>query len=340
MKAKYQKYYDALKGANIGTGQGNLSSAFSSAKTSFNSAKTSLSSTSYTELAATTISNITIPKIGEAIDKAGTGADIAIAEVVTSVTELVSMLEALDSLEKELESLGSKWTYTEGGSKSKSEVNSHNNKIDELTKKVEEQESSIDGEIAAINGITVDSVDISSLVPSAENDFPKQEETTEETTQDGLVQMDNSPSGVLAYQAGDLSEKGQQTRYINRRALLLDVQVDGNSLGQDGTIVIKRGQTVHLKVKVPDEIQNVQTLKRTSADGKRGWSQWVSQKNYPQVNKKDPSTYANQREYDWYITGNTNTDNITLSQTALFTIPGEKYGSYKGMVRVRVKIVD
>ena len=151
---------------------------------------------------------------------------------------------------------------------------------------------------------------------------------------------DTSPSGVIEYKVGTTSQPGKEAQVLGKRATLLDVQVDGTSLGQDGCITIKKGQTVHLKVKVPDEIENVQTIKRTSADGAGGWSQWVSQQNTPNVNKNDSSTYVNQREYDWYITGTNTTDNITLSQTALFSIPGAKLGSYKGMVRVRVKVVD
>ena len=33
-------------------------------------------------------------------------------------------------------------------------------------------------------------------------------------------------------------------------------------------------------------------------------------------------------------------NDVTLSQTALFSIPGASLGSYKGMVRVKVKVVE
>ena len=169
----------------------------------------------------------------------------------------------------------------------------------------------------------------------------KAEDTVLTETESGTNALkDNSKSGVVSYKVGTLSEPGKEKAVLGKRATLLDVTVDGNSLGQDGSIVIKKGQTVHLKVKVPDEIENVQTIKRTSADGAGGWSKWVSQKNTPNVDRNDPSTFVNQREYDWYITGNNNTDNITLSQTVFFSIPGAKLGSYKGMVRVRVKVED
>ena len=329
MKAKYQKYYDALKGVDLSSGVSTLSGAVSKSTTELAAIKSD--STAWNELGAQAFNDVTLPKIMDSISLLSENITGALTEVVTKCTELVSQLTELDSLEKELESLGSKWTYTEGGSKSQSEVNSHNNKIAELTRKIEEKESSIDGVIAAINGISIK--EASSAIEAS---------GTDTTTGTELVATpsDTSASGVLSYTVGKLAEPGKEVQVLGKRATLLDVTVDGKSIGQDGSITIKKGQTVHLKVKIPDEIQNVQTLKRTSADGQRGWSQTVSQKNYPQVNKKDPSTYANAREYDWYITGDQLTSGVTLSQTALFSIPGASLGSYKGMVRVKVKVVE
>ena len=188
---------------------------------------------------------------------------------------------------------------------------------------------------------------ISSYLTTSNENYQAGDQKAEETVLDSTDKAkqtqttgDTSKSGVVSYQVGKLSQPGQEAKVLGKRATLLDVTVDGNSLGQDGSIVIKKGQTVHLKVKVPDEIENVQTIKRTSADGGGGWQNIVSQKNTPNVDRNDPSTFVNQREYDWYITGNKTTNNVTLSQTVLFSIPGAKLGSYKGMVRVRVKVED
>ena len=156
-----------------------------------------------------------------------------------------------------------------------------------------------------------------------------------------------SESGVLEYTIGKVPEAGVEAANIARldsgtggRATLLDIQVDGVSLGQDGSITIKKGQQVKLTVKMPDEIEGVQTCKRTSYDGGSGWNQFVSQQNDPMVNKNNPSTFKDTREYTWYITGN-KTGSTTLSQTALFSLTGShKYGTYKGMCRVKVNIVD
>ena len=154
-------------------------------------------------------------------------------------------------------------------------------------------------------------------------------------------------SGILDYEIGKVPAEGVEAANIARldsgtggRATLLDFQVDGVSLGQDGTITIKKGTTVKIKVQFPEEIEGVQTCKRTNYDGGGGWSKYVSQQNDPMVKKNDSSTYVDTREYDWYITGK-ETGTITLSQTALFSLTGKhKYGTYKGMCRLRVKIVD
>jgi len=153
-------------------------------------------------------------------------------------------------------------------------------------------------------------------------------------------------SGVLSYEVGKVPAPGVEAANIQKldsksggRATLLDIKVNGVSLGQDGTITIKKGQQVKLTVQFPEEIEGVQTCKRTNYDGGSNWNMYVSQQNDPMVKKNDPSTYVDTREYNWYITGN-QTGEITLSQTALFSLTGNhRYGTYKGMARVRVKIV-
>ncbi len=154
-------------------------------------------------------------------------------------------------------------------------------------------------------------------------------------------------SGVLSYEVGKVPEPGVEAANIQRldsgsggRATLLDFQVDGVSLGQDGSITIKKGSTVKITVSFPEEIEGVDTCKRTNYDGGGGWSKYVTQKNDPMVKKNDSSTYVKTRTYDWYITGD-ETGSVTLSQTALFSLTGKhKYGTYKGMCRLHVNIVD
>ena len=175
----------------------------------------------------------------------------------------------------------------------------------------------------------------------------KHAEEKQEAIDHAKEEDEKRKSGILSYEVGKVPEPGVEANNIKKldsgtggRATLLDFQVDGVSLGQDGTITIKKGTTVKIKVQFPEEIEGVQTCKRTNYDGGGGWSKYVSQQNDPMVKKNDSSTYVDTREYDWYITGK-ETGTITLSQTALFSLTGKhKYGTYKGMCRLRVKIVD
>ena len=68
MKAKYQKYYDALKGANLSGGVSKISSAVNTAKTGLSSMQTSLSASSWSELGAMTVNSVTIPSLIQDLD--------------------------------------------------------------------------------------------------------------------------------------------------------------------------------------------------------------------------------------------------------------------------------
>ena len=151
------------------------------------------------------------------------------------------------------------------------------------------------------------------------------------------VEEPTKTSGVLSYQVGELPAPGSIVSKLGKKAVLLDVQVDGHSLGRDGSITIKRGQEVRLKVKIPDEVQNVGLLKRTSADGENGWTKYAHAHSEPSVNRYDKNTFLPIREYEWVITGD-KVSKVKLSQTIHFST--DQFNELKGMVLVNVNIVD
>lgn len=325
MKSMYKKYYDALVGKEFASKVNNYKSAVSNSKDKLNAAKATIESSQWVEKGIEIIKNSVMPSLKSQGDQFDNGLE-ALSQAIAKVKELTDQLKELDTLDKKLESLGSKWTYSSDGERTEASVNSHNNEIAETERKISNQESLINSTIAAINGISFS-------YTSQSSQFSGYMSELKEATK-------VPPSGVLSYTQGTFYEPGRENRVLGNVATLLDFTCDGVSLGQDGSIVIKKGTTAHLKVKIPDELENVTEIIRTSPDGKKGWSYWVSQEVTPKANKNDQSTWFNGREYDWYITGNEVTDNITLSQTALFKIPGGRLGSYKGMARLRVKIVD
>ncbi len=167
------------------------------------------------------------------------------------------------------------------------------------------------------------------------------------TTKYRKEQEEKKKSGVLDYKVGKVPEKGVEAANLARidagkggRATLLDFQVNGVSLGQDGEITIKRGQQVKVTVSMPEEIPDVDICTRTSAHGGSGHNTMVEQHNSPSVDRYNSSTFTKMRSYTWYITGQ-KTGQVTLSQTAEFSLTGKhKHRGIKAMCRLRVKIVD
>ena len=337
MKSIYQKYYDALKGKDFVSKVGNYKSALSNSKDKLSSIESTIGSSQWVEKGLEIIKSSVIPSLNSQSTQLENGFD-ALSQASSKVNELVNQLTELDSLEKKLESLGNKWTYVEDGPKSKTEVNNHNYEISQCESKISTQESLINSTINAINSISFN-------YSSQKSAFSGYISNLKEATK-------TPPSGVLDCIAGVQTDAGRNARLLGKVAVILDFTCDGQHLGQDGCITIKKGTTAHLKVRIPDDVTGVEQIIRTSADGKQDangrpvWTNWVSQQVTPKAVKKDTSTWFNGREYDWYITGNNTTGDgyITLSQTALFKAPNTPaavpQGSYKGMARLKVKVVD
>jgi hypothetical protein len=304
MKAKYQRYYDKLHGVNLSSGQSNLSNALGSAKSNIVSVKSALSSSSYTELAAMTINNSTLPGIQACIEKVESSATSAISSVISGVASLVSMLDELKSIEDTLDSLGGSWSYSE--SRSKSEVDRHNNKIKEYQEKESKQEAAIDGQIASINGITVDAVDVVSICagkmdtsmedkplsdekePETDGDVTvetKDGEEVEKIKSDGTLYSDGSkkysiPSDpvIAAKKAeflGDYNDPNNYTHFTGTRYQMTSrknkLQLFDNTTGEIvdylGEIDMKVGETRVITVKLPSDTGKINRITRTTASG-------------------------------------------------------------------------
>ena len=125
-----------------------------------------------------------------------------------------------------------------------------------------------------------------------------------------------------------------------KRSRNLVIYIDGVNYGQDGTYVMKVGQTITVQVKLPTMCGKIDTLTRTSHDGVKGWGGYVRQTSSPYVNRNNKSTYVSGVDgYKWTITAK-NPGCVKLSQTAQFdvTSPGGKRGNMKSMIRLRLRI--
>ena len=361
MKAKYQKYYDALKGANLSGGVSKISAAVSSAKNGLSSMQSSLSSSSWSELGAMTINNVTIPSLIQDVDLLNTNVTGALTQVVTLCTELVSQLTELEALEQKLESLGSKWTYTEGGSKSKSEVNSHNNQITETETQITEKEASIDGTIASINGISL---------ATATSTTTTEESTT--TTSDGTVYSDGkkkysipSDPTIAAKKAaflGDCDDPNNYTTYTGNNlysrhnVLTLFDNTTGEIIQDHGSITMKPGETRIITVKLPSDTGEITKITRTTADGNAAYRsgkivtarsdidpdpnniEYVRMVEGPYHEPSDLSLLKN-NSYDWIITAKAD-GSVSASQTCLWSSTMTGNRNLKAMINLKVNVTS
>ena len=355
MKAKYQKYYDALKGVDLSSSLTSLSSAVSKSNTELSAIKSD--SAAWQELGATSFNDVTLPGLISSVSLLSENISGALTQVVTKCTELVSKLTELESLEKDKESLGSKWTYTEGGSHTQSEVNDHNNKIDEAEKKITEKESEIDSLISAINSITL-------------------KEPTPETTQ-----IDTSGAGSTVLKEADGSKisipsdpaiAAKKKQFIgdvddpnnydavnpNYRSMRKTMQLFDNTTGEilqdHATITMKPGETRVITVKLPTNTGMINEIHRTSADGSGAFRSGKIVKAKSDIDP-DPNNieYVNFREwsnhypankslmhnnsYDWVITA-VAPGKVQVSQTCQYTTSASKGENLKAMINMVVDV--
>ena len=124
-----------------------------------------------------------------------------------------------------------------------------------------------------------------------------------------------------------------------KRAQTQTLSYNGQELGQDASITIKKGETARIQVKVTDRCGENQLLTRTTADGQSGWRNYLSASSYPFVNRNDSSTFIDSDTYEWVITGNETTkDEVILSQTSFQKT--SNFDEIKSMVRLHVNVVE
>lgn len=348
MKAKYQKYYDALKGKDFAGPVGGYKSALSDASSKLSSVESLVTSSTWTEKGLNTVKGSVIPALKEASTKLE-GSLGSLSEVASKVTDLVSQLESLKSLEETLESLGSKWSYTEGGTKTKSEVNSHNNQIDETERKIAEQESAIDGTVAAINGISVESVESTTSGAS--------EVTTEvkKKTDGKVYSSDPAINAKIQQLLGDVDDPNSydpvKENFMSMRKDILVIDPEtGETYNRDDEITIKEGETKRLIVRLPTDTGMIEQITRTTADNCKSkitqtYSdldpdpdnvEWVrrSTNHWP-----EDMSLLHTNHYEWVITASGGTGKKTISQTVEYTSSVSGKRNLKAMTRIRVNVV-
>ena len=379
MKAKYQKYYDALKGADFSSAQSQFSSGVTGAKNNMTSMQTSLSS--WQELASATVNSVTLPMINSGIDMLASNGEV-LNQVNSKVKDLVSALNELESLENERDSLGDKWTYTEGGSHTRSEVNSHNEKIADTESKITEKEGSIDGIINDINGITVEDVTTCFVTPT---DTGTQSDTSSTGTNvtpvfgdavsvsaDGTLYWDGkskytipTDSTVAAKKAAFLGKWDDPSQYTyyqgnnlfsRHNELVLFDNKTGEVINDHGSITMEPGETRVITVKLPTDTGQITNITRTTADGGDSYRSHkivtaksdidpdLNNTEYVRIHElsyHEPSNWewTKNNSYDWVITA-VGEGKAACSQTCMWTSEMTGKRTLKAMINLTVNVKD
>ena len=119
---------------------------------------------------------------------------------------------------------------------------------------------------------------------------------------------------------------------------ILILYINGVRYGQDGSITIKVGQTVNVKVELPTQCGKFIRMVRNNYDGSSNWSSIVKQVNTPKATASSPVSVSS---YTWSITG-LKAGGAKLSQTVQFDVRTAKgtTGNIKSMVRLGIQVVN
>jgi len=110
----------------------------------------------------------------------------------------------------------------------------------------------------------------------------------------------------------------------------LSLIYNGRSIAHDSTITMHVGETIYIKVLLPNYCGSDYLITSTIADGETGWRNYLS-------GMSVRSSGNNASSYEWKLTANKVTSGVTVSQTALFQT--ELYYSVKSMARIVIKVL-
>lgn len=289
MKAQYKKYLDALRGKDFSTPAGKYTSALSTANAKLSSAESLINSSEWIEKGLEIIKGSVLPSLKSQASQLESGLS-ALSQVGGKVNELVSACEALESLDEKLNSLLPRWQYVKDGSKTQSQVNSHNQSIEDTEEQIKNQEATIDGIVASINGISVSFTssqatfsgyisNIKEAVKDANNNTEEEIDDSSSTllTSDGKTKYSIPSDPVIAAKKakfiGDYNDPNNYTHFKGTKAqmksrknkLLLFDNTTGEIIESLGEINMKVGEKRVITVKLPSDTGKINRITRTSA---------------------------------------------------------------------------
>lgn len=333
MDAKYQKYYDTLKGKDYGSYVSKYQATLKEVKAKVDSTEATISSSRWTEKGINLIKSSVIPSLKSQASGIETGLT-ALSNACGKVATLVSQLENLDSLCNSLENAKNALA-----SASEEEKPSKRQNVNYYEDRVKSLESSIDSTIASINGISVSIQDQSASFATSMETL-KEYNSLEALKQEFLGSIDDDSWWVdpaYATKAKELTVFDNTTGKIYKEGDSFDMKV---------------GETRILTVRVPHNAGHVRRVIRTTADGSGAYRAGnivtgrsdidpdpnnIEFVNY-QYNHFPDEKLLNTISYDWIITA-TGPGTCTISQTCEYKVT-ENGGTPKAMVDIKVNVTS
>ena len=147
MDAKYQKYYDKLKGVNLSSNASNVLNGCNSLASNTNKLDTEINSSTWEELGLNQIKTKVIPSFKQAVGICSSNVSV-LSNVCSEVNVLSSLLESLDNACDKYNSIPDDEMHA-------SEKRSYKNKINELESKIDSSISSINSLNSSIKDVVI-----------------------------------------------------------------------------------------------------------------------------------------------------------------------------------------
>lgn len=339
----YKNYYDKLNNSKtITTSSKNILNNLTNISQIMDRLNTQITSSNWSELGCDEIKNTLIPNIQKKVTTLNSDITSGLDKVCKmSLDELFPMLEKLKNLDsnyettrQELNTLSAPNRYDPSTGEETELYRKYISIKDEKVKLVKTYKSSID-----------------ELIPLIDEKIKEIKKIESNSSLDQKVIEENELPGTEEYDPtlSDIELKRQQFKgnvdtdeyYVSssagKVAQTLRLFYNGKEIHNKDEIIIKKGETARITVKLPNTAGRIKQLTRTTADGADNWRNIAKGYSEPFVDRYNSNTFLHTNTYDWVITG-TKKGSTIISQTAEMST--DTFMGIKSMVVLNLKVVD
>lgn len=247
---------------------------------------------------------------------------------MTNVQNFANTLESVDKYKKMNEEFSS--IQNEYNSITDTSLKTmYKTKIDQLSKELLNLKNKIISELN-YQGLSTQQVDITTQLATNQTTQQPMSLDTARILKDAVILPEPEPIEYI---------DGKPAGIFKKKAKQQIIYFDGKRLQEDSVLNVKVGETIRIKVVLPEDSGKVNLLTRTSASGQEGWSQYIDAYSDPYVNRHDRQTALPINTFDWVITPTRKSRSpIILSETTFHTT--DFSSEVKSMIRVKINIID